>query len=97
MTTAEFEQAVKARRPLPGGAPALLRALWHDAIGDWEAAHGVAQDVDTGDGAWVHAYLHRREGDIGNAHYWYRRAGRSPATGDLDEERAAIVAALLNG
>ena len=97
MTTADFEEAVKARRPLPESAPALIRALWHDATGDWDSAHKLAQDVDSGDGAWVHAYLHRREGDIGNAHYWYRRAGRQPGDGSLDQERAAIVAALLSG
>ena len=58
-------------------------------------AHTLAQDVESADGAWVHAYLHRREGDISNAHYWYRRAGRPPASGALDDERRAIVAALL--
>jgi hypothetical protein len=73
----------------------LLVALWHDARGDWDAAHRVAQDVDDEDGAWVHAYLHRKEGDDGNAAYWYRRAGRSPARGTLHEEWVTIVEALL--
>ena len=58
---------------------ALVRALWHDATGDWDGAHRVAQDVETPEGAWVHAYLHRKEGDIGNAGYWYRRAGKPAA------------------
>ena len=96
MTLADFDAAVAARRPLPAGAAPLLTALWHDAIGDWAGAHGAAQDIDSPDGAWVHAYLHRREGDISNAHYWYRRAGQTAASGPLDDERRAIVAALLS-
>ena len=54
----------------------LLLALWHDAKGDWDGAHRVAQDVDGENAAWVHAYLHRKEGDASNADYWYRRARR---------------------
>lgn len=95
MTLADFDAAVAARRPLPTGTTPLLTALWHDAVGDWDAAHSAAQDVESPDGAWVHAYLHRREGDISNAHYWYRRAGRTAASGSLDDERRAIVEALL--
>ena len=95
MTLDDFEAAVAARRQLPAGTATLVAALWHDATGDWEGAHTRAQDIESKDGAWVHAYLHRKEGDISNAHYWYRRAGRPPATGALDDERHAIVAALL--
>ena len=76
--------------------PPLLRALWHDAQGDWTAAHETAQDIHTPDGAWVHAYLHRREGDLGNAAYWYRRAGKPVATGPLPPEWDAIAIALLS-
>ena len=72
-----------------------LRALWHDARGNWASAHEVAQDVNTPDGAWVHAYLHRREGDTANAAYWYRRAGRPVFVGSLEAEWQAIAAALL--
>ncbi len=72
-----------------------LLALWWDAKGDWERAHEIAQDVSGADGAWVHAYLHRKEGDLGNAAYWYRRAGREMATGDLRVEREGIVGELL--
>lgn len=79
----------------PAGLPAAVVALWHDARGDWDAAHRVAQDIDDADGAWVHAYLHRKEGDLSNAGYWYRRAGRTPVSGPLDGEWAAIVSALL--
>jgi hypothetical protein len=95
MTFDELEAAVARGAPLPADAPPLLRALWHDATGDWDAAHRVAQDVESADGAWVHAYLHRREGDTGNAQYWYRRAGRPAATGTLEEEWEAIARALV--
>ena len=63
-----------------------LTALWHDARGEWDAAHQVAQELDDGTGAWIHAYLHRKEGDLGNAAYWYRRAGRPVASDSLDAE-----------
>jgi hypothetical protein len=56
-----------------------------------------AQDIDGRDGAWIHAYLHRKEGDAGNAGYWYRRAGRTPASGSLDTEWIQIATALLEG
>ena len=94
MTLDELRAAVGSASP-PSGVPATIVALWHDARGDWDAAHRVAQDVESPDGSWVHAYLHRKEGDLGNAGYWYRRAGRSAASGSLDDEWAAIAAALL--
>ncbi len=72
-----------------------LLALWWDGKGDWERAHNVAQDVSGADGSWVHAYLHRKEGDLGNAAYWYSRAGRPVARGDLDEEWQSIVSEML--
>lgn len=79
----------------PEGLSHLLDALWHERHGDWDAAHRLAQDADDGDGAWVHAYLHRREGDLTNAAHWYRRADRTPARGTLDEEWLEIVGTLL--
>ena len=72
-----------------------VRALWFDGKGDWEKAHDLAQQDEGGAGDWVHAYLHRKEGDLGNAGYWYRRAGKPTAKGSLDEEWSAITAALL--
>ena len=95
MTLEEFTSSLSSAEP-PQVAPAL-RALWHDARGDWNAAHSVAQDVDDESGAWVHAYLHRKEGDTGNARYWYRRAGRPEATDSLQAEWGRIVAELLHG
>jgi hypothetical protein len=94
MTLDELKATLGSPAP-PAGLPPAILALWHDARGDWDAAHRVAQDIDTRDGSWVHAYLHRKEGDIGNAGYWYRRANRAPASGSLDDEWAAIVSALL--
>jgi hypothetical protein len=73
----------------------LLRALWHERRGDWDRAHEIAQEVAGPDGAWVHAYLHRREGDQSNAAYWYRQAGCPLVRGDLDEEWRGLVEALL--
>ena len=72
-----------------------LLALWWDGRGDWHKAHEVAQDVAGRDGAWVHAYLHRKEGDPGNAAYWYRQAGRRVAEGNLRTEWEGIVAEML--
>lgn len=74
--------------------PPTLAALWWDARGDWSRAHEAAQSVDTAESAWVHAYLHRKEGDLSNADYWYRRAGRRRPSGTLEAEWAEIVAAL---
>ncbi|MEA2881694.1 MAG: hypothetical protein QOH32_950 [Bradyrhizobium sp.] len=94
MTAADFKSS------LSGAAPALdisppLAALWWAGKGDWSKAHAIVQD-DTGiDAAWVHAYLHQVEGDLGNAGYWYRRAGQPVATGALDMEWDRIVVALL--
>ncbi|MBV9523478.1 MAG: hypothetical protein JO010_11825, partial [Alphaproteobacteria bacterium] len=72
-----------------------LRALWWDAKGNWPKAHENAQAQDDAIGAWVHAYLHRKEGDLANAGYWYRRAGKTPETGPLEAEWEAITVALL--
>lgn len=75
--------------------PPLVRALWEEARGDWSRAHEIAQDVDTPEGAWVHAYLHRREGDAANAAYWYRRARKAVASASFEDEWHAIVSDLL--
>jgi hypothetical protein len=93
LTLHEFKASLHAATP-PAVVP-LLRALWHDARGDWDAAHRIAQEVDTADGAWVHAYLHRKEGDLGNARYWYRRANRPEATDSLEAEWERVVASFL--
>ena len=93
-TPAEFRQTLSTPTP-PSELSAALRALWHDAKGQWDAAHAVAQDIDGEDGAWIHAYLHRKEGDAGNAAYWYRRAGKPASRLTLDAEWEQIAAELL--
>jgi len=94
MTLDEFRQSLSGAAP-PAGVSEALKALWHDGRGDWNAAHEVAQDVPDPDGAWVHAYLHRKEGDAGNAAYWYRRAARPVCRDTLDVEWESIVSAFL--
>ncbi len=89
-----FEDFAAAATPPVGIGPAL-QALWHDAHGDWDRAHALAQEDNGRNGAWVHAYLHRKEGDDGNAGYWYARAGKPAASGSLDAERETIARALL--
>lgn len=96
MTLAQFRQSLANDLPPPDLSPALV-ALWHDGRGDWGTAHNVAQDIDGPTGAWIHAYLHRKEGDLGNAGYWYAKASKPAAKGSLDEEWAAIAATLLGG
>ena len=95
---ADFKVSLKASlanaRPTDG-LPPPLAALWWAAKGDWDAAHRIVQDEDTREAAWVHAYLHRVEGDLGNAGYWYRQAGRPAAKDTLEAEWERIVSALL--
>ncbi len=79
----------------PSDAGRALQALWHAANDDWHKAHRLAQDQRDEIGAWVHAYLHRLEGDDGNAAHWYLRAGRPHPTTPLGKEWEEIVAALL--
>jgi hypothetical protein len=95
MDVSTFEASLADREP-PAGLSSLLQALWHERRGDWTRAHEIAQDIESAEAAWVHAYLHRREGDLPNAGYWYRRASTPVARGDLDEEWRTIVSALLN-
>lgn len=79
----------------PDGLTTLLRALWYDGKDDWETAHNIAQDIHSEDGSWIHAYLHRKEGDHSNASYWYRRAGRQVPRVTLSEEWENIAEELL--
>jgi hypothetical protein len=94
MDIGEFRESLKNAEP-PAELSAALQALWWDGKSKWDKAHESAQKDEGADGAWVHAYLHRKEGDLANAKYWYRRADRAAAYGDLEKEWAAIVAALL--
>jgi hypothetical protein len=91
---ADFKASLSDAAPAPG-LDWPLAAMWWAAKGDWDKAHSIAQDQETKDAAWVHAYLHRVEGDLGNAGYWYRQAGKPVASGPLEAEWEQIVQALL--
>ena len=94
MTLEAFARSVPGSKP-PALAPSL-QALWWAAKDDWERAHQIAMAHQDRDCAWVHAYLHRREGDLPNARWWYNEARRPVAAGSLDDEWSAIVRALLS-
>jgi len=94
MTLAEFKRSASKARPPPGLKPALA-ALWWERKGDWERAHALVMDDGGEDCAWVHAYLHRVEGDLGNARYWYGQAGKAPPAGQLPAKWDSIADALL--
>jgi hypothetical protein len=95
MTLTEFKHSLSRAKP-PTGAAAALAALWWAAKDDWDRAHGLVMDEGGEECAWVHAYLHRVEGDLENARYWYARAGKPAARGQLQVEWDAIVGALLS-
>ena len=94
MTIEEFRDTLREARP-PAALDLALAGLWWDAKGDWAKAHESAQQDEGPAGSWVHAYLHRKEGDLSNAGYWYRRAGKSEARNTLEEEWRDITEALL--
>jgi hypothetical protein len=95
MTAKEFRDSVLSDGS-PEGLSFALAGLWWDAKGDWKRAHESAQQDEGPAGSWVHAYLHRKEGDSSNAGYWYRRAGKSPARSSLEEEWFEIAESLLS-
>jgi hypothetical protein len=91
MNFEDFNSTLKQPGP-PAGLSPVLAALWHDANGDWQAAHGIAQEREgTKEFDRLHAYLHRKEGDASNARYWYRRAGAEVFTGTLEQEWKELV------
>ncbi|HYC25262.1 MAG TPA: hypothetical protein VEC58_04405 [Roseiarcus sp.] len=94
MDLAAFRASLEADAP-PEGLALALEALWHDGRGDFDKAHELAQKDEGGAGDWVHAYLHRKEGDLGNAAYWYRRAKRPVCRDELAMEWETIASALL--
>jgi hypothetical protein len=94
MNLQEFRSSVDLDQP-PHGLPSTLLAMWFAAKGDWDQAHGLSQDIKSADGDWIHAYLHRVEGDNQNAAYWYRRADRPVSSLSLDDEWAEIVEAMI--
>ena len=93
MTHSEFKTSLNYSTP--PSVTTLLKALWHDARGEWDKAHDLAQNVNTPDGSWIHAYLHRKEGDRSNAQYWYNRAKRNMPDYSLEQEWEELVRELL--
>jgi len=94
MTVEDFRQSLTAADP-PAGLTHALAGLWWDGKGDWKQAHEPAQQDEGVEGSWVHAYLHRKEGDSDNAAYWYSRAGKPFCKESLDAEWLGIVRDLL--
>jgi len=90
----EFIESLSADSP-PERISSILKSLWHDAKGNWAIAHEIVQGINSGDASLVHAYLHRKEGDLSNARYWYSRAGEKEFQGSLDDEWKNIVQVLL--
>lgn len=94
MNVIDFKKSIENNEP-PSALSIYLKALWYDAKGDWDKAHQLIQDVDDKSAALIHAYLHRKEGDSGNADYWYRRAGKKRPSDSLENEWLEIVSAFL--
>ncbi len=95
MTLEEFKQAIATAQISLTSLPTPLKALCHDKMGNWDAAHDVLENAIDKNSAWVHAYLHRKEGDVNNARYWYRRSGQPEFKGGFDEEWEQIAMQLL--
>ncbi len=96
MTLDEFRDSLSHDEP-PRQLNVALAALWWDAKNNWKQAHEVAGQDEGPAASWVHAYLHRKEGDSGNARYWYKRADQTPATSSLEQEWQEIAESLLAG
>ena len=94
MTHTDFLESLKANE-LPSTLSVYLQALWHDAKGNWKKAHELIQDLPDKTASWIHAYLHRKEGDTWNADYWYSKAGKKRPSISLEEEWDHIVTGLL--
>jgi hypothetical protein len=94
MTLSEFKISLNQSTP-PSNLNPLLLALWQEARGDWDMAHRLTQAIASTESAWVHAYLHRKEGDIANAMYWYSRANQPVSHQSLEQDWEFIVGALL--
>ena len=89
-----FKESLAANQP-PQPLSVYLKALWYVAKGEWDKAHQLIKDIDDKNASWIHAYLHRKEGDKSNAGYWYRRADKEMYAGSLENEWDEIAAALM--
>ena len=95
MNFEEFIKSLSAPKP-PDNLPPLLQALWFDRKDDWEKSHDIAQEIRDARGSWIHAYLHRKEGDLANAGYWYRRAGKDMPGTSLQQEWETLARAFTD-
>ena len=96
-TIDEFIQSASDRNTMPGDLCAELQALWHTKAGNWDQAHDIAQEIHTPVGSWIHALLHLIEGDVGNAGYWFHKAGQPIRSVDeIDELWREIAGTLTN-
>ncbi|MCO5297054.1 MAG: hypothetical protein M9921_09375 [Fimbriimonadaceae bacterium] len=89
-----MDPGIFAESTTPPEGPPAVRALWHDAHDEWGKAHALVQDDPGREAALVHAYLHRKEGDLDNARYWYTRTGASVFSGSFQEEWTHLVQEL---
>ena len=94
MTFTTFKESLLNSEP-PENVSVYLKALWYDAKGDWDKSHKIIQDVEDKNASWIHGYLHRKEGDIANADYWYSKADTKRPIVSLEKEWEEIVKALL--
>ena len=94
MTVQEFKDSLKGSQ-VPPDLSVHMQALWHDGKGDWKNAHDLIDSLPDQRSAHLHAYLHRKEGDLWNADYWYTRAGQVRQHGPLDEEWEQLVALFV--
>ncbi len=95
MTFEQFNHSLSLNNP-PDDLPPYLKSLWFDAKGNWEKAHTIIQDIEDNTASWIHAYLHRKEGDTGNADYWYRRAGKRRPSVSLEKEWEEIAKEIID-
>ena len=97
MILARFKDSLGKGEDAPSDLSPPLQALWYAGKGNWHRAHEAAQDIHTSDGSWIHAHLHRQEGDLSNADYWYARCGKSRSGSSIETEWEEIVQAMLAG
>lgn len=95
MNFAQFKESLSQPTP-PSQVSDHLKALWYDGKGDWQQSHDIIQDINDTNAAWIHAYLHRKEGDIWNADYWYSKAGKKRPTISLHQEWEMITNELIH-
>src|SRR5688500_12446994 len=89
-----FTSSIK-QQTIPSSLGPELQSLWYDCLNNWNKAHDIAQDIPDKNGSWIHAYLHRKEGDKWNANYWYQKAGKTMPSYSLEKEWEELVRYFL--